>query len=68
MILSDPTFSSTFLGFHFRATATFVPPAGENKISCNFNGLFRYAGLGEIIRFDDFVEMEKEFFNKWFEL
>jgi hypothetical protein len=68
MILSDPTFSSTFLGFHFLATATSVPPAGENKIPCDFNDLFRYAGLEEIIRFDDFVEMGKKFFNKWLEL
>jgi hypothetical protein len=56
MILSGPTFSSAFLGFHFLARATSIPPAGGNKISCNFNGLFRYAGWGEIIRFDHFVE------------
>jgi hypothetical protein len=68
MFLGGPTFSSTFLGFRFIARATSIPPAGGNKIPCNFNHLLGYTELGEIIRFDDFVEKEAELFNKPLEL
>ena len=45
-----------------------MPPAGGNKTPRNFKRLLGHSGLGKIISFDDFVEMEMELFNKWLEL
>jgi len=67
MALKSQTFSYTFLGVHILVAATSVPPVGGSKIPCNFNRLFKYAGSGEITRFDHFVEMGMKFFNKWLE-
>jgi hypothetical protein len=68
MFLNGPAFLYTFLGIYILLIATSVPPAGRNKILCNFNRLLSQNGLGEIIGFDDFVEMEIEFSNKWLNL
>lgn len=64
----EPDISYTFLGIQILVVATPVPSAGRNKIPSNFNRLLGQNGLGEIIRFDHFVEMEIWLFNKWLEL